>query len=280
MIEQWIQDSFLSPFPQVQHTERPDKVSAALIQGRVAILIDGTPFVLVAPAGFTAVFQSPEDYNERFLIGSLIRLLRYFAAFISLFLPAIYIALVEYHQGMIPSNLAFSIAGNREGVPFPAVVEAFIMELTMEVLREAGLRLPKPIGQTVGIVGGLVIGEAAVAAGVVGPIMVIVVAITAISSFSLPSYSFAISLRILRFIVMLMASFLGLYGIILAFIAICVHLVNMRTFGMPYLAPISPVFSEDLKDSFFLAPSTMMEQRPNMLLPEDKQRIDKTGDTE
>src|SRR5690606_21822045 len=132
-IEQWIEDSQFSPFPQIMHTERPDKVISALLQGQVAILLDGTPFVLLAPITFASLIQAPEDYYERWLIGSLLRILRYFAAFLTVFLPSLYIALVSYHQGMIPSKLAFSIAGSREGIPFPAVVEAFLMEATFEL---------------------------------------------------------------------------------------------------------------------------------------------------
>lgn len=241
-IEQWIEGSFLSPFPQVLHTERPDKVAAALLGGRIAILLDGTPFVLMAPATMATHFQSPEDYYERWMIGTLLRILRYIGAFIATFLPALYIALVSYHPGMIPSKLAFSIAGTREGVPFPAVVEAFIMETTIELLREAGVRLPKPIGQTIGIVGGLVIGEAAVSAGIVSPIMVIVVALTAISSFALPSYTFAISIRILRFFVMLAAALFGLYGIIVFYIMINIHIVNLKSFWSTIFGSICTEF--------------------------------------
>jgi spore germination protein len=202
IIEQWIEDSFLSPFPQHTATERPDKVASSLLQGKFAIFLDGTPFVIVAPQTFAGHFQSPGDYYERFPIGTFIRVLRYIAAFFATFLPALYIALVSYHPGMVPSKLAFQIAGTREGVPFPAVVEAIIMEATLELLREAGIRLPKMIGQTIGIVGGLIIGEAAVSAGIVSPIMVIVVAVTAISSFAMPSYSVGISFRLLRFAIM------------------------------------------------------------------------------
>ncbi len=272
-VEQWLSDHVLSPFPTITSTERPDKVSGALLQGRVAIIVDGTPFQLIVPATFTTFFQSPEDYYQSWLIATSLRLLRYIAAFIATFLPALYIALLEYHHGMLPSRLAFSIAGSREGVPFPAVVEALLMEVTLELLREAGIRLPKPIGQTIGIVGGLVIGEAAVAAGIVSPIMVIVVSITAITSFALPAYSFAISLRLLRFGVMMCSAIFGLYGIILAYIAINVHVVNMQSFGVPYTAPISPTFISDWKDFLFRAPVMQMNKRPDMLQTVEKKRM-------
>nr|WP_246294468.1 spore germination protein [Paenibacillus planticolens] len=272
-LEQWIADSFLSPFPVILNTERPDKVSGALLQGRVAILVDGDPFALILPITFSSSLQSPEDYYQNWLISTLTRILRLISAFIATFLPALYIALLEFHHGMIPSKLAFSIAGAREGVPFPAVIEAFMMEFTLELLREAGLRLPKPIGQTIGIVGGLVIGESAVAAGIVSPVMVIVVAVTAISSFSLPSYSFAISLRVMRFGIMLFAAFLGLYGIILAYIMINIHIVNLKSFGIPYSTPFAPMFTHDWKDLVLRAPLHFLKKRPQMLQTKNEDRM-------
>src|SRR5699024_3653382 len=168
-------------------------------RGEFIILLDGTPFVLIAPATVGYLMDAPEDYYERWMIGTLLRVLRYLASFLAIFLPGIYIALVSYHQGMIPTDLAFSIAGTRETFPFNAFIEAMAMGATMELLREAGARLPTMVGQTIGIVGGLVIGEAAVQAGIVSPIMVIVVALTAIASFSIPSYSVVIAFRIIRF---------------------------------------------------------------------------------
>jgi len=278
-IEQWIEDNFLSPFPQLMHTERPDKVVSSLLEGKIAIILDGTPFVLIAPVTFGNTLQSPEDYYERWMVGTLIRILRYIGAFIAVFLPSIYIALVSYHPGMIPSKLAFSIAATREGVPFPAFIEAFLMEFTMEMLREAGIRLPRPIGQTIGIVGGLVIGESAVRAGIVSPIMVIVVAITAVASFSLPSYSFSISLRILRFVFMLSAGFFGLYGIILTYIMINIHLVNLKSFGVPYSAPFAPNFLRDWRDLVIRSPIFYLSKRPKYMQTDDKVRFNKEGES-
>ncbi|MCI3925111.1 spore germination protein [Paenibacillus sp. TRM 82003] len=272
-IEQWISDDFLSPFPQVLGTERPDNVVNAVYQGKVAVLVDGTPFQLVLPVTLGSGFQSPEDYYLNWHISTLVRSLRMVAAFIATFLPAIYIALVEFHHGLIPSKLAFSIAGAREGVPFPAVVEAFMMEITLELLREAGIRLPKPIGPTIGIVGGLVIGESAVAAGIVSPVMVIVVAVTAIASFALPAYSFAISLRMIRFGIMLTAAVFGLYGLVLSYILLNIHLVNLSSFGVPYLTPYAPFFGKDWKDLVLRAPHTALEKRPEVMKPEDSDRM-------
>ncbi len=277
-IEQWIEDSFLSPFPQMQNTERPDKVSTAVVQGKVAILIDCTPFALVFPVTISMQFHSAEDFAERWQMATLIRGLRYLAAFIAVFLPGLYIALVEYHQGMIPSDLAFSIAATREGVPFPAFLEAALMEITLEILREAGIRLPKPIGQTIGIVGGLVIGEAAVTAGIVSPIMVIVVALTAVSSFALPTYNFGISLRIIRFAIMMAAALFGFYGLVLVYIMINIHLVNLKSFGVPYSTPFAPAMIRDFKDLLLRAPMTSVNKRPEMLKTLDKTRSDLEGE--
>lgn len=276
-IEEWIEDSFLSPFPQMINTERPDKAVAALVQGKVVILLNGTPFVLILPINFGNVLQSPEDYYERWTIGSLLRILRYFGAFISLFLPALYIALISFHPGMIPSDLAFSIAASREGVPFPAVIEALLMVITMELLQEAGARLPQAIGQTIGIVGGLVIGEAAVQAGIVSPIMVIVIALTAIATFAIPSYSVAISFRIVRFAFIFAAGFLGLYGIILIYIMINIHFVNLKSFGMPYSTPFAPFIANDWKDLIIRTPIQTLSKRPQYMQTEDEIRADQGG---
>ncbi|WP_453990045.1 spore germination protein [Bacillus nitroreducens] len=274
-IEEWIEDSFLSPFPLVTHTERADKVSSSLTQGKVAILLDGTPFALLAPTTLVSLFQSPEDYYERWMIGSLIRILRYVAAFLAVFLPGLYISLVSFHQGMIPSKLAFSLAASREGLPFPAIIEALLMEATLELLREAGIRLPKTIGQTIGIVGGLVIGEAAVQAGIVSPVTVVIVALTAVSSFAIPTYSAGIAFRILRFFIMLAAGALGLYGIILIYIMINIHIARLTSFGIPYSAPFAPTFYHDWKDLFIRAPLTAQHKRPQHLQTVDDTRSNK-----
>lgn len=271
-IEQLIEDNFLSPFPQVLSTERPDKVVAALMEGRVAILLDTDPFALIVPANMYMFIQAPEDYYERWIYASLVRSLRYIIIFMALSLPSLYIALISYHQGLIPTKLAISIAASREGVPFPSLIEALIMESTLEILREAGVRLPKPIGQAVGIVGGLVIGEAAVSAGIVSPIMVVAVALTAISSFAIPQYGLGITFRMLRFVMMIAAGFLGLYGVMLIYILISVHLVKLKSFGIEYTSPLVPYRLRDWKDSIIRKPMMSMKNRPEMLKPKDLKR--------
>jgi len=277
-IEEWIEDSYLSPFPQLLNTERPDKAAAAILQGKVAIFVEGTPFVLLAPINFSNVLQSPEDYYERWTIGSLLRILRYFGAFISIFLPALYISLISLQPGMLPSMLAFSIAGTREGVPFTPVVEALMMTITMELLQEAGARLPQTIGQTIGIVGGLVIGEAAVQAGIVSPIMVIIIALTAIANFAIPAYSVAISFRIIRFAFMFAAGAFGLFGIILVYIMVNIHFVNLKSFGVPYATPFAPFFSGDWNDVIVRSPIQTKKKRPVYLSPVDDKSLDNQGE--
>jgi len=273
-VEQLIEDNWRSPFPQIQNTERPEKVVGSLYEGKIAIVVDNTPFVLIVPTTFNTLLQASEDYSERFLISSAIRILRYIAMFISIVLPAIYIALLSYHPGMIPTELALYIAGNRDGVPFPAVIEAFMMEASLELLREAGIRLPGPIGATIGIVGGLVLGQAAVDAGIVSSLMVIVVAITAIAAYSTPSYSFGTSFRLLRFTYMAAAGFLGLYGLMLAFLITLIHLSNLKSFGIPYLAPFNYNMSlKDFKDTIIRAPLHTMKHRPEFIAKQDKDRL-------
>lgn len=264
-IESFIEDRKYSIFPQVQSTERPDRVAASLLEGRVAIITDNTPFVLLVPATLNILFQSSEDYYERWFIASFIRILRYASAFVSLVLPAVYIAITSYHPGLIPTDLALYIAGTRTGVPFPAFIEAIIMELTLELLREAGIRLPGPIGQTIGIVGGLVIGQAAVQAGLVSPIMVIVVAITAIASFAVSSYSVGIAFRILRFFIIALSAVLGLYGLVMGLLLTLVHLCSLKSFGVPYLAPLVGNTYYELGDALVRAPQTVMYRRPKTL---------------
>jgi len=264
-IEQLIEDNYLSPFPQVQSTERPDRVMSALMEGRVALILDGSPFALIVPVTFQMLLQSPEDYYERWIAATLIRMLRFVASFISLFAPSLYIAFISFHQGLIPTKLVFHIAVTRGGVPFPPLIEALIMEVSIEVLREAGLRLPKPIGQSLGIVGGLIIGEAAVEAGIVSSIMVIVVAVTAISSFTLPQYNVGIALRMLRFISMLFASVFGLYGVVLFSLLLCSHVVKLKSFGVPYLSPSAPFRFADWKDFIIRGPLFLMKRRPKTL---------------
>ncbi|MDP4086960.1 MAG: spore germination protein [Bacillota bacterium] len=263
-IEGFIEDNPYSPFPQLLNTERPDIAASALLEGRVVILIDETPFALIAPITLYSLFQSAEDYYQRFIIGTLIRWLRYGFLLIALLLPSAYVAILTFHQEMVPTTLLLSVAKSREDVPFPAIVEAFIMEITFEALREAGIRLPKQVGSAVSIVGALVIGQAAVSAGLVSAPMVMVVAITGIASFAIPRYNAAISFRMLRFPIMVFAGTLGLLGIMLGLLLIIIHLATLRSFGVPYLSPMAPMEGVEMKDVLIRAPWWSLKTRPRL----------------
>ncbi len=268
-IEQYIEDHPWSPFPQMQYTERPDKVVAYLLEGRVVIMIDGTPQCLIVPALFVQFLQSPEDYYERIFVGTAVRWIRYLGVFTALTLPALYIAITTYHPEMIPTPLAITIAGTREGVPFPALVEALIMEISLELLREASIRLPGAVGGTLGIVGALIVGQAAVQARLVAPVMVVVVALTAIGSFVVPSFAAAIPFRLVRFPLMIMAALLGIYGVMLGWIAVLVHMVSLKSFGFPYMAPLAPLRVSELKDVLVRGPRWQMMTAPQFRKPQE-----------
>ncbi|HET7629645.1 MAG TPA: spore germination protein [Bacillales bacterium] len=278
-IEQLIEDNHWSPFPTIQNTERPDKVVGNLLEGRVAILVDGSPFSLIAPAIFSQFYQSPEDYYERFWIGSFVRLIRLVSIFLALFAPSLYIAFTSFHPEMIPSDLAIAIAAGRATVPFPSIVEALLMEVSLEILREASVRLPGIIGPTIGIVGALVIGQAAVQAGLVSPLMVIIVSLTAIASFASPSYAASITIRLLRFPMMIAAGTFGLYGMMLFLLGILLHVCTLKSFGVPYISPVSPSHFTDMKDFVWRAPLQWMPKRPITIGPDDEKRMepDKSG---
>jgi len=259
-IEQFIEDNPYSVFPTVSNSEKPDKVAAKLLEGRAAILVDGTPFVLVVPMVFIESFQSVEDYYARPFFASVIRIIRFMSYIISTLGPAIYVALTVFHQELIPTQLLISIAEGRERVPFPAILEAFLMLFAFDLLREAGVRLPKPVGQTVGIVGALVLGEASVGAGLISPLMVIVVSSTAIASFAVPAQTD--SGTVLRYIYLVLAGIAGGFGVIMGLLATLLHLASLRSFGTPYLWPVVPLDLAGLKDVFIRMPLWTMTKRP------------------
>ncbi len=270
-IEELIEDSPWSPFCTLLHTERPDKVAANLLEGRVAILVDGTPYVLTAPLLFVESLQTPEDYYQRWPVSSATRLFRLFTIIVSLLAPSVYVAIITYHHEMLPTALLLSMAAQRELVPFPVFVEAFAMEFTFEILREASIRLPRQVGQAVSIVGALIIGEAAVRAGLVGAGTVIVVALTGIASFAY-CYAASMSIRLLRFPILVLAGILGLYGVICGVLFILVHLATLRSFGVPFLSPVAPLNTGGLKDTVVRAPWWAMLRRPRLIGMANPQR--------
>lgn len=268
-IEEFIEDDSFSPFPQIQYTERPDMASLYLLRGKIAVLVNGTPNVLIVPTTLSSLIQAPEDYYERALYSSAIRLVRVIFFLVSLVLPPLYIAITTFHPEMLPTELLISISGAREGVPFPALIEALIMELAFEILREAGIRLPRQVGPAVSIVGALVIGQAAIQAQIVSPLMVIIVATTAIASFAVPAYNLSYALRILKYFLMFISAIFGLFGIIWAFLLVSIHLCRLKSFGIPYLAGIAPFIAKDQKDNLIRTPHWSLTERPLANKPVD-----------
>jgi len=263
-IEELIRDHPLSMFPTVAHTDRPDRVAANLLEGRVAVFVDGTPIVLTVPHFFIEALQAPEDYYEHYFFTTFVRLLRIGSLLIALTLPSLYVAIISFHQEMLPTPLLLSIAAQREAVPFPVFIEALLMEIAFEIIREAGIRLPRQVGQAVSIVAALIIGQSLVQAGLVAGATIIVVALTAMASFVV-YYSGSLAFRLLRFPLMFLAASFGLFGLIAGLIVIVAHMTSLRSFGVPYLAPVGPLIPEDLKDSFVRMPWWAMGKRPYLL---------------
>ncbi len=264
-IEELIDDEPYSPFPTIQITERPDKAVASLLEGRVVIIQENTSFVLIMPAFFQQFFQAADDYYNRYFFGTFIRIIRITAAFISVYAPALYVAITTFHQEMLPTTLLISLQTQREGVPMPAILEAIVMGIAFEILREGGLRLPRPIGQAVSIVGALIIGEAAVTAGLVSAAMVIVTALTAITFFTIPTLIIGEAFLIIRIILVIAAGMLGLWGILIISLLFLAHLVSLRSFGIPYLSPVGPLIYLNLDDFLVRAPLWTMQKRPKLL---------------
>ncbi|WP_426446913.1 spore germination protein [Paenibacillus sp. S-38] len=271
-IEEFIEDSPYSPLPTLANTERPDAVAAGLLEGQVAVFVDGTPFVLLGPVTFFNFLQSSEDYYQRYDIATFIRLIRYGSFVVSMLLPALYIAITTFHQEMLPTTLLISLAAQREGVPFPAFVEAMIMEVTFEVLREAGIRMPRVVGPAISIVGALVLGQAAVQAGLVSAAMVIVVSFTAISNFVIPALNVTVAARLVRFILMILAATLGLFGIVAGFMTLLIHMASLRSLGVPYLSPLAPLNLSSLKDAIVRMPWWTLKRRPQGLAHGNRRR--------
>ncbi|TVY02000.1 spore germination protein [Cohnella terricola] len=267
-LEEWIEDSGYSPFPQVRYTERPDSVVSALLDGKIIAMVDGSPSIIICPGVFLEFFLANDDYYYRTVFSSLIRLLRVSAFIIALMLPSTYIALSTFHSELIPTVLLLAILNTREGIPFPAMVEALIMEFFFELLREAGIRLPRPIGSAVSIVGALVIGQAAIQSQIASPVMVIVVALTGIASFALPQYNMAIALRILRFPLMFIAATFGGLGIMVGIILVYLHLATLRPLGQPYLAAVSPLDLSRLRHTLVVLPRRVLLRRVSQQSPE------------
>ncbi len=273
-LEQLMESSWKSPFPQFQTTERPDKAAMAVLEGRIVLITDNSPVSIILPVNYNSFFQTTDDYYNRWEIVSFERVIRYAASLMAMFLPAMYLAVTNFHTQLLPTKLVLAFAAAREGVPFSAVVEILLMELAFELLREAGVRIPGSLGSTIGIVGGLIIGQAAVSANLVSPIVVIVVALTALSSFAIPNEEFASAYRILKFVFILASAAMGYYGILMGAILLLMHLSGLKSFGIPYLTPFTGAdLNEDaeMKDSVIRQPLYRLFKRP--LFARKDQRI-------
>ncbi len=273
IIEELLIDDKYSAFPQVQYTERPDRFCINIVEGRVGIMIESVPTTYIVPGTLLQFIQALDDYSFHFMVGSALRFLRFLAMFVTLVLPGFYITITTFHPEMIPTELTFSIVASREGVPFPMFVEVIILLLAFEFLVEAGLRLPKAIGQTVSIVGALVVGQAAVEAKLVSPATVIIVAITAIAGFTMPNQDFSNALRIWRFFVIL-SSIIGIFGLTFGLIFLLYHWCKMETYGVPYLDPFVANEDEQLQDTLFRFPFSTMKKRPSSLNPINNKRME------
>jgi len=261
-LAEFIEDQPLALFPQILTTERPDTAASQILQGRCVAVVDGSPSVLVAPVTFMSFFQTVDDYSSRWSIASFLRILRIFAFFVAIFLPGFFISVISYHFEIIPMKLLLTLGESRGQVPFPPFVEAIMMEITLEMLREAGVRLPAPIGQTVGIVGGIVIGQAVVQAGLISNVMVIIVAFTAISSFIIPNMDMMAAVRLMRFMIMVLATCFGFIGLVIGMMLMIGRLITLNSLDTSYSTPLAPFRISDWKDTLLRVPLWLMKNRP------------------
>ena len=272
-IEEYIVPAHRTPFPLVQYTERSDRFCAGLCEGRVGLLIDGIPLGYLTPAVLGNFLQAPQDKSNSWLLATALTLLRYGCMLLTLFLPALYVAMVTFHQEMIPTRLALSIIAAKQDVPFRSAFEVIVLLLAFEILQEAGLRLPQSIGQTVSIIGGLVVGSAAVEAKIISPAVLIVVAIAGIAGYTMPSQELAGALRLWRFLLAVLASAAGLFGAVMGAAALVVHLAGLESFGVPYLTPFAVSAGAQAREHVFLRrPLPKIKQRPAALRPRNRRK--------
>ena len=283
VMEQLAEESWLSPFPQFQSTRRPDRAAMEVLNGKVVVLVDNSPIALLIPADVNSFLKTTDDYYNRFHMATFARLIRYVAAFFALTLPGLYLAVTNFHTQILPTPLLLSFQEARMGVPFPAALEVILMEMSFELLREAGVRLPGAMGNTIGIVGGLIIGQAAVDANLVSPIVVIVVAFTALCSFAIPNEEFAFSFRILKFVLIALSAWLGFFGFLIGLFVILVHMAGLKSFHTSYLSPyVGAQLNgyQDEKDSIVRFPLRMIWKRPIYAKKDERIKLRKTkGET-
>ena len=278
VLEQLAEESWISPFPQFQSTRRPDRAAMEVLNGKVVVLVDNSPVALLLPTDLNSFLKTTDDYYNRFYMATFARMIRYVAAFFSLTLPGLYLAVTNFHAQVLPTPLLLSFWDARAGVPFPAALEVLLMELSFELIREAGVRLPGTMGNTIGIVGGLIIGQAAVEANLVSPIVVIVVAFTALCSFAIPNEEFAFSFRVLKFLIIALSAWVGFFGFLLGMFFILMHLAGLKSFGLPYLSPYAGAQLngyQDEKDSIVRFPLRMLWKRPIYAKASERVRLKK-----
>ncbi|WP_158735293.1 spore germination protein [Alteribacillus sp. YIM 98480] len=271
-LAQMIQDHSYTVFPQFVNTERPDRVAASLAEGKVVFMSNGSPQAIIGPSTLVELFSSLEDYYLPWHIASFVRMLRLFSVGFSILATPVYVAVLTYHYEMIPKDLLSTLIASRSNIPFPPLIEALFLEFTIELLREAGARLPTKVGQTIGIVGGIVIGQASVEAGLTSNILLIVVALAALASFTTPVYQMGNTVRIIRFPFIVMSAMFGAIGIALMLAFVIAHLIRLESLGRPYLAPFYPLRFTDWKDTFVRLPYNMFQQRPQQMRPKSKAR--------
>jgi hypothetical protein len=274
-IVQLISDNSNSPFPQLLDTERPDRVAGILAEGKVAIVVDGSPHVLITPTTLVEFFSSFEDYFLNWILSSFFRLIRLFAVAFSILVTPIYVAALSYHYELIPKDLMSTLITSRREIPLPPILEALFLELTIELLREAGARLPTKVGQTIGIVGGIVIGTASVEAGLTSNVLLIIVALAALASFTTPVYRMGNTIRLLRFPFLFFAELWGLLGIVFCFCLLLTHLVRLTSLGRPFLEPLYPPRVVDMKDALIRLPFERQSKRPLFLRTKNPFRFSK-----
>lgn len=272
MLEQLIEDTWWSPFPQLERSERPDIVASSLLEGRLCVVVDNSPLVIIAPTTLDSLFHSPQDMYARTGVVTILRTVRFIASFFALVLPSLYVAVAAFNPELLPVKMAIKIANSREGVALPVVAEALLIQLFLEILREAGFRLPGPIGQIFGIVGGIVLGDLGVRSGLVSEMMVVVIALTAISSFSAPSLALGTSIRLLG-LPLLLSAVLGIFGLVIGLSAVLAHLVTLKSLGIPYLVPYAYYPPSDFKDTIVRASLPAYHRRPTFYGPQQRIRL-------
>ncbi len=271
-IEEFLVENKKSVFPQIMYSQRPDRIAANLTDGRVALVVDGIPFVYLLPCQLVMLMQSPEDYANHFYVGSALRILRYIAMVVTLFLPAFYIAATTYQNQMLPVQLALSTQAAKQNVPFSSASEVLGLLLSFEILIEAGLRLPKTVGTAMSILGGIVVGQSAVSANILSPLVVVIVSLAGIAGFIIPNQDLSSGVRVIRFILAVMAAIGGFFGMTVGLIILLTHLCSLDNYGIAYLSPFVDVDESNQKDTLFRFPIRYFTKRPQNIVHQNRMK--------